>query len=124
MFEMIAFFFSEVWNHRTNRFIAVGGIAVLLVGIMMWLAKQPGVPDWLLKFLAFCSGFFAIATLAMMVYYAAKFIILGVAWLINISTTQVRGNEYGAVEVSSSGGTVLGDLAPLPQQEDVKKSHQ
>ena len=60
----------------------------------------------------------------MMVYCAAKFIILGVAWLIKISIIQVRGNEYGAVEVSSSGGTVLRDLAPLPQQKDVKKSHQ
>jgi len=123
MFEMIAFFFSE-WNYRKNRFIAVGGIAALFVGIMMGLVRVQGVPDLLVKSVAFCTGFFVVATLTMMVYYAAKFIILGVAWLIRISITQVRGNRFTPVEVSSSGGTVLGDLKPLPQQEDVKKSDQ
>jgi len=123
MFEMIAFFFSEVWNHRKNRFIAVGGIAVLFVGIMLWLIKLPGVPDWLLKSLAFCTGFFVIATLTMMVSYAAKFMIPGVTWLIRTSIAQVRGNGYRAVEVSGSGGTVCGHLKPS-QKEDVKKSQQ
>jgi hypothetical protein len=124
MFEMIAFFFSEVWNYRKNRFIAVGGIAALFVGIMMALVRVQGLPDLLVKSVAFCTGFFVVATLTMMVYYAAKFIILGVAWLIRVSIAQVRGNRLSAVEVSSGGATVLGDLRPFPQQEDVKKSDQ
>ena len=120
---MFALFFSEVWNHRKNRFIAVGGIAVLFIGIMMALVKIPGLPDWLFNSVAFCTGLFVLATLAMMVYYAARFIILGVMWLVRITFVRAGGNKFNSVEASITGDTVLGDLEPPPHGEIAKESH-
>jgi hypothetical protein len=77
MLELISYFFSEIWNHRRNRFIAVGGLAVFSIGLMFVLVKIQGIPDWLLRVSAALTGTLIIATMALAGYYLVKFIIVG-----------------------------------------------
>jgi hypothetical protein len=79
MLEFISYFFSGVWNHRRNRFIAVGGLAVFSIGLMFVLAKIQGVPDWLLRASAALTGTLIIVTMALACYYLVKFMIGGMA---------------------------------------------
>jgi len=89
----------------------------------MALVKIQGVPDWLFKSVAFCTGLFVVATLAMMVYYGTRFILLGVGGLSRITFARVSGNRFNPVEPSTSGGSVLRDLKHPPYEEIVKKGH-
>jgi hypothetical protein len=78
MLELISYFFSEIWNHRRNRFIAVGGLAVFFIGLMFVLVKIQGIPDWLLRVSAALTGTLIIATMALAGYYLVKSIVVGV----------------------------------------------
>jgi len=77
MSDFIAFFFSQVWFHRRNRFIAVGGLAVFSIGLMFLLAKISGVPAWVDRAAAAMTGTLILATMALAVYYVVKFIVVG-----------------------------------------------
>ena len=81
MWKLVAYFFSEAWFHRRNRFIAVGGIAVLLVFVMLALAPVPWVPDSLKQTVAVLCGLSVLATILLMLYYALKFAVLVAIWL-------------------------------------------
>ncbi len=73
MDDLIAFFFTEVWAHRRNRFIAVGGLALLFLLLMFALNPVPWVPESLKQTIAVLCGLSILATILLMLYYALKF---------------------------------------------------
>jgi hypothetical protein len=81
MWKLVAFFFSQAWNHRQNRFIAVGGIAVFLVFVMLALAPVPWVPESLKQTVRVLCGVSILATILLMLYYVLKFVFVAATWL-------------------------------------------
>ena len=81
MWKLVAFFFSEAWNHRQNRFIAVGGIAVFLVLAMLALAPVPWVPESLKQTVGVLCRVSVLATILLMLYYVLKFVFVAATWL-------------------------------------------
>jgi hypothetical protein len=78
MLEEWLYLLSQMWQHRQNRFIAVGGLAVFFVGLMFVLVRLQGVPESILAIVAFLCGVFCLGTIALMIYYPLKFIGIGV----------------------------------------------
>jgi hypothetical protein len=81
MVEAIIFFLKECWAHRRNRFIAVGGMAVLFLTLTLASVSTSWVPEYVMRALAFLTGTFVLATIALMLYYVARFIFVGGAFL-------------------------------------------
>jgi hypothetical protein len=81
MDDPVAFFFEEVWLHRRNRFIGVGGAALFLLFIALALQPIPWVPAELKQAMIFLAGAGILATTLLMVYYALKFIFTALAWI-------------------------------------------
>jgi hypothetical protein len=81
MDDPVAFFFQEVWLHRRNRFIAVGGGALFLLLVALALQAIPWVPEALRQTMGFLAAASLVATMLLMVYYAFKFILIGFAWI-------------------------------------------
>ena len=81
MIEVIIFFLKECWAHRRNRFIAVGGMAVLFITLTLASVSLSWVPEEVMRALAFLTGTFVLATIALMLYYIARFVFLGSAFL-------------------------------------------
>jgi heme/copper-type cytochrome/quinol oxidase subunit 2 len=79
--DLPSFFFAEVWAHRRNRFIAVGGTALFLLFLTLALANVPWVPDSLKLTLWIFCGISIFTTLLLMIYYAVKFVVVAVVWL-------------------------------------------
>lgn len=79
--DIVALFFSEVWAHRRNRFIAVGGIAVAFFALTLVVMPIPWIPESLKETTAVLCGISAGATMLLMVYYALKFAVLGATWV-------------------------------------------
>lgn len=73
----IAYFLAEIWNHRRNRFIAVGGTSVVVIFVMLFLARLPETPEWLLRTFGVICGVLIVVTIAMMCYYIVKFVVTG-----------------------------------------------
>jgi multisubunit Na+/H+ antiporter MnhB subunit len=82
MNNLPAFFFEEVWLHRRNRFIAVGGTAVFLLFIAFAIQPVPWGPTELKQTMFFLAGVGLLATTILMIYYAAKFTVVGFAWVL------------------------------------------
>jgi len=80
MYKMVALFFEEVWLHRSNRFIAVGGAALFSLFITYAIARIPWIPQ-LVKTSGMVTSMSLVAlTMLMMVYYVLKFAWLGLIW--------------------------------------------
>jgi hypothetical protein len=77
MGDFLAYLFAEIWNHRRNRFIAVGGTAVFFICLMVLLKSIPETPKWLSDAVAFMCGLLILATLALMCYYIVKLFVMG-----------------------------------------------
>jgi len=80
MYKAVGLFFEEVWLHRRNKFIAVGGSAVFAVFIMVALLQIPWVPEPVKTTAAAISGILITATILMMSFYVVKFVWLGARW--------------------------------------------
>jgi hypothetical protein len=102
MWKLVAYFFSEAWFHRRNRFIAVGGIAVLLIFVKLALAPVPWVPESLKQTVTVLCGLSIVATVLLMLYYALKFAVVGVIWLFRLM--------FGATSRQDSGSSEEGTL--------------
>jgi hypothetical protein len=102
MWKLVAYFFSEAWCHRRNRFIAVGGIAVFLVFVMLALAPVPWVPESLKQTVTVLCGLSIVATMMLMVYYVLKFAVVGAIWLFR--------RAFGATSRRDSGSSEQGTL--------------
>jgi hypothetical protein len=100
MWKLLAYFFSEAWCHRQNRFIAVGGIAVFLVFVMLALAPVPWVPGSLKQTVAVLCGLSILATILLMLYYALKFAFVAAIWLFK--------RVFGATSRQDSGSSAQG----------------
>jgi len=81
MIEVVIFFLKECWAHRRNRFIAVGGMAVLFITLTLASVWISWVPEEVMRALAFLTGTFVLATIALMLYYIARFVFVGSAFL-------------------------------------------
>ena len=81
MSDPITMFFTEVWLHRRNRFIAVGGVALFLLFLMHALKPVPWVPESLKQTIGVLFGLSILATTLLMLYYVLKFVLLAVVWL-------------------------------------------
>jgi apolipoprotein N-acyltransferase len=81
MDDSVAFFFEEVWLHRRNRFIGVGGAALFLLFIALALQPIPWIPIELKQTMIFLAMAGVVATMLLIVYYALKFIFIAFAWL-------------------------------------------
>jgi hypothetical protein len=81
MEDPIAFFFTEVWVHRRNRFIAVGGLALFFIFLMFALSPVPWVPESLKQTVTVLCGLSILATILLMLYYALKFVFVIAIWL-------------------------------------------
>jgi hypothetical protein len=81
MYKLLGMFFEEVWSHRQNRFIAVGGAAGLSLFMTMALVQVPWIPDFMKSAAGITTGALALATILMMVYYVLKFVWLGLFWM-------------------------------------------
>ena len=81
----VAFFFEEVWLHRRNRFIAVGGVALFLFFIALALQPIPWVPEALKQTMMFLAMASIVATMLFMLYYALKFVFIAFAWILKKS---------------------------------------
>jgi hypothetical protein len=79
--EAIIFFLKECWAHRRNRFIAVGGMAVLFITLTPASVSITWIPEYITRALAFLTGTFVFATIALMLYYIARFVFVGSAFL-------------------------------------------
>ena len=77
----VAFFFEEVWLHRRNRFIAVGGAALFLLFIALAVLPIPWVPEALKQVMVFLAWAGIVATMLLMVYYALKLALIAFAWI-------------------------------------------
>ena|SRR5437868_14793166 len=77
----VAFFFEEVWLHRRNRFIAVGGTALFLLFIALAIQPVPWVPAELKQAMLFLTGACLFAATLLMIYYSLKFTFVGFAWV-------------------------------------------
>jgi len=81
MDDPIAFFFTEVWMHRRNRFIAVGGLALFFLFLMFALSPVPWVPESLKQTVTVLFGLSILATTLLMLYYVLKFTVVIAIWL-------------------------------------------
>ena len=102
MWKLVAYFFSEAWFHRRNRFIAVGGIAVLLLFIMLALAPVPWAPESVKQTVTVLCGLSIVATVLLMLYYALKFTVVGAIWVFR--------RVFGATTSRDSGSSEQGTL--------------
>jgi len=91
-YKTVAFFFEQVWLHRRNVFIAVGGAADFPVFANFALFQIPWVPELVKTAGAVISGTLVIATMLLMVFYVLKFIL---AWLVLVvpENYQVRARS-------------------------------
>jgi hypothetical protein len=97
MWKVVSVIFVEAWSRRQNRFIAVGGTAVLLVFVTMALEPVPWVPELLKKALALLCGVSIVATILLMFYYVAKFAVLGVVFLFKKTCGLQKQEERAAL---------------------------
>ena len=104
MRKLLAYFLSEAWCHRRNRFIAVGGIAVCLIIVMLALAPVPWVPESLKQTVAVLCGLSILATFLLMLYYALKYVFAAVFWLFR--------EVFLATSRQDSGSSEQGTPAP------------
>jgi hypothetical protein len=81
MLDAWIYWLVQIWGNRRNRFIAVGGLAIFFFGLIVILNNLSGVPDIVLRPIAFVCGVFVVATIALMVYYPLKFIGVGAVCL-------------------------------------------
>jgi len=81
MDDLITFFFTEVWAHRRNRFIAVGGVALFLLFLALALHPVPWVPESLKQTVDVLCGVSIVATVLLMLYYVMKFTVVAAIWL-------------------------------------------
>jgi hypothetical protein len=79
--DVLGYFFTEVWNHRRNRFIAVGGVALFLLFLAVALNPVPWVPESLKQTLYVLCVVSFVATVLLMLYYAMKFAVVAAIWL-------------------------------------------
>jgi len=103
MWKLVAFFFSEVWNHRQNRFIAVGGIAVFLVFVMLALASVPWAPESLKQTVEALCGASILATLLLILYHVLKFVLVAASWLFKRVFEETRRQESDLAEQGTPG---------------------
>ena len=103
MWKLVAFFFSEAWNHRQNRFIAVGGIAVFLVLAMLALAPVPWVPESLKQTVGVLCGVSVLATILLMLYYVLKFVFAAATWLFRRVFGAASRQDLALAERRASG---------------------
>jgi hypothetical protein len=81
MIEAIIFFLKECWAQGRNRFIAVAGMAVLFITVALASVSISWVPEDVMRALAFLPGTLVLATIALMLYYIARFVFVGSAIL-------------------------------------------
>ena len=98
MDDPVEFFFEEVWLHRRNRFIAVGGAALFLLFIALALQPIPWVPEALKQTVMFLAGAAIVATMLFMVYYSLKFIFIAFAWILKKAFRLSRHEQPGSID--------------------------
>jgi len=96
--NVLGFFFTEVWMHRRNRFIAVGGAAVFLLVLALALSPVPWVPESLKQTVGVLCGVAIVATVLLMVYYSLKFFALGIVWLLRRAGGALRRQEPNSLD--------------------------
>jgi succinate dehydrogenase hydrophobic anchor subunit len=101
--DILTFFFAEVWSHRRNRFIAVGGTAVCLLFLTLVVTRIPWMPESLKLLMAIFTGIAFIATLLLMLYYVLKFAFLGVKWI--LAKALRDSQRQGAESLQQEGPT-------------------
>jgi|SRR5436309_2605731 len=80
MYKVIALFFEEVWLHRRNKFIAVGGAAAFAFFLTYSLFQIPWVPETVKTTRMVVSMSLVFITVLMMAFYVFKFLRLGLLW--------------------------------------------
>ena len=80
MYKMVAMFFEQVWLHRRNRFIAVGGAAAFSFFLTYALFQVPWVPEPVKTTGMVISMSLVFITVLMMVFYIFKLLWLGLLW--------------------------------------------
>jgi hypothetical protein len=80
MYKMVALFFEEVWLHRRNRFIAVGGAAAFSFFLTFALFQVSWVPEPVKTTGTVISMGLVFITMLMMVFYTFNFLWLGLLW--------------------------------------------
>jgi hypothetical protein len=98
MNDPTAFFFNEVWMHRRNRFIAVGGLAVFFVFLMFALNPVPWVPESLKQTIAVSCGLSVLATILLMLYYVLEFGLVIAIWLFRRVFGKTTPRDSGSSE--------------------------
>jgi hypothetical protein len=98
MEDPVAFFFEEVWQHRRNRFIAVGGVALFLLFIALALQPIPWVPEALKQTMMFLAMASIVATMLFMLYYALKFILIAFAWIFKKTLRLSKHEQPGSMD--------------------------
>ena len=78
----IYLFFAQCWEHRHNWFIAIGGLAAFFLFLTVALTPVPWIPPAVMSTIAFLTGTFSLATIALMLYYIVKYIFVGCIFLI------------------------------------------
>ena len=91
--DVLGYFFTEVWMHRRNRFIAVGGAAVSLLVLALALRPVPWIPESLKQTVFILCGVTIVATVLLMVYYVLKFFVVGVVLLLRRASGALRRQD-------------------------------
>jgi hypothetical protein len=74
MIETFVLLLLQIWEHRRNRFIAVGGLAIVSILIAFAAVRIPGVPASVSTFAVAVSASFVVVMIILMIYYPLKFV--------------------------------------------------
>ena len=99
MEDPVTFFFEEVWLHRRNKFIAVGGVALFLLFIAIALQPIPWVPNELKQAMMYLAGASLFATMLLMAYYALKFVSIGFVWIFKKAFHLSRDKDHEKLDL-------------------------
>lgn len=72
MYDIFADILSQVWEHRRNKVIAVGAIAMVFLGLFFTLKGADWPPPWLPVAMFAAFWFFSLIMILLVCYYILR----------------------------------------------------